>query len=64
MYVFCSIRHLLVHAPHDSIVLLEDIDCLFQKRGGDASVPQPHSNQPYSPGPLSMSGLLNALDGE
>lgn len=46
-----GLNRLLSEAPERSIILLEDIDALFQKR-----------NQMYSSG-LSFSGFLNALDG-
>ena len=65
--VFSS--HLLVHAPPESIVLLEDIDCIFRRHdssspssGDSVPPPTPQSRTGYHQG-VSLSGLLNALDG-
>ena len=55
--------HLLVHAPPESIVLLEDIDCIFRK--SDFGTSENHgvaTRTGYHQG-VSLSGLLNALDG-
>lgn len=45
---------LLNYAPHNSILLLEDVDAAFVKKV---------SNQGVLNNTLTLSGLLNALDG-
>ncbi|XP_052833255.1 mitochondrial chaperone BCS1 [Octopus bimaculoides] len=53
------VAHLLTTAPEQSIILLEDIDAAFVSR--DLSVENPAAYQGF--GRLTLSGLLNALDG-
>ncbi|GAB1610259.1 mitochondrial chaperone BCS1-like [Argonauta hians] len=53
------LSHLLTIAPEQSIVLLEDIDAAFLNR--DLSTENPAAYQGF--GRLTLSGLLNALDG-
>merc|ERR1711939_273203 len=48
-----SLRAAVNEAPMDSIIVLEDIDALFDK----------HRGKKISQSPLTFSGLLNALDG-
>ncbi|KAJ3340084.1 hypothetical protein HDU93_007426 [Gonapodya sp. JEL0774] len=49
------LNHLLSHAPHRSLILLEDIDAAFSKR-------EQTDKQGFS-SMVTFSGLLNALDG-
>ncbi|KXS10852.1 hypothetical protein M427DRAFT_115431 [Gonapodya prolifera JEL478] len=49
------LNHLLSHAPHRSLILLEDIDAAFSKRA--------QSDKQGFASMVTFSGLLNALDG-
>ncbi|KER20956.1 ATPase, AAA family [Opisthorchis viverrini] len=51
--------HLLTHAPLQSIVLLEDIDAAVHSRQGTVTQSKAYEGMPT----LTLSGLLNALDG-
>ncbi|CAH8561098.1 unnamed protein product [Dicrocoelium dendriticum] len=51
--------HLLTHAPLQSIILLEDIDAAVHNRQSVAAQSKAYEGMPT----LTLSGLLNALDG-
>lgn len=51
--------HLLTHAPLQSIILLEDIDAAVHHRHSLAAQSKAYEGMPT----LTLSGLLNALDG-
>ncbi|GFR88321.1 mitochondrial chaperone BCS1 [Elysia marginata] len=53
------LSHLLTNAPEQSIILLEDIDAAFVSRDLAAENPVVYQGM----GRLTLSGLLNALDG-
>lgn len=53
------LNHLLAVAPEQSIILLEDIDAAFMSRDLAAENPSVYAGM----GRLTLSGLLNALDG-
>ncbi|KAK0059800.1 mitochondrial chaperone BCS1-like isoform X3 [Biomphalaria pfeifferi] len=53
------LTHLLTNAPEQSIILLEDIDAAFVSR----DVTKENSIAYQGMGRLTLSGLLNALDG-
>ncbi|GFO00886.1 mitochondrial chaperone bcs1 [Plakobranchus ocellatus] len=53
------LSHLLTNAPEQSIILLEDIDAAFVSRDLAAENPVMYQGM----GRLTLSGLLNALDG-
>lgn len=53
------LNHLLAVAPEQSIILLEDIDAAFLSRDLAAENPTVYAGM----GRLTLSGLLNALDG-
>lgn len=48
-----GLLELLIHIPKDTIVVLEDMDCLFQSRKANDS----------DKNSITLSGILNALDG-
>jgi len=52
-----SISLLINATPSDTIILIEDIDTMFENRKQEEAAPKPKHNQ------LTFSGLLNALDG-
>ncbi|VDM18607.1 unnamed protein product [Hydatigera taeniaeformis] len=55
--------HLLTHAPLQSIILLEDIDAAVPNREESISLAQRYGRAYEGMQGLTMSGLLNALDG-
>jgi mitochondrial chaperone BCS1 len=50
-----ELRDLLMMVPEGAIVLMEDIDCIFEQRTKSDGVPNGNS--------VTFSGLLNAIDG-
>ena len=72
-----ELLYALTHAPRDSIVLIEDVDCALGSRtnssdeNGDVSTPAIRRNgvvyqqvdQRSKGGVVTLSGLLNAIDG-
>ncbi|EUB60819.1 Mitochondrial chaperone BCS1 [Echinococcus granulosus] len=55
--------HLLTHAPLQSIILLEDIDAALPSREEPINLAQRYGRAYEGMQGLTMSGLLNALDG-
>ncbi|CDS43055.1 mitochondrial chaperone BCS1 [Echinococcus multilocularis] len=55
--------HLLTHAPLKSIILLEDIDAALPSREESINLAQRYGRAYEGMQGLTMSGLLNALDG-
>ncbi|VDO04077.1 unnamed protein product [Rodentolepis nana] len=55
--------HLLTHAPLQSIILLEDIDAALPSREENVDMGQRYGRAYEGMSCLTMSGLLNALDG-
>ena len=54
-----SLLEVLSEAPRDSIVLLEDIDCALRNSSGSSEALMMRMGR----APLTLSGLLNAIDG-
>ncbi|VDL27980.1 unnamed protein product [Hymenolepis diminuta] len=55
--------HLLTHAPLQSVILLEDIDAALHSREENDDMGQRYGRAYEGMPGLTMSGLLNALDG-
>ncbi|BHF72727.1 mitochondrial chaperone [Sparganum proliferum] len=55
--------HLLTHAPLQSIILLEDIDAALPSRDQSVEASKTHGRAYEGMQMLTLSGLLNALDG-
>ncbi|VDD76329.1 unnamed protein product [Mesocestoides corti] len=57
------LEHLLTHAPLQSIILLEDIDAALPSREDTNDTARLHGRAYEGMQSLTLSGLLNALDG-
>ncbi|KAJ9172684.1 hypothetical protein P3X46_015897 [Hevea brasiliensis] len=58
-----SLEYLLLHMSNRSILVLEDIDCSIMLQNRQAGDHQPDNNNQISRPQVTLSGLLNAIDG-
>ncbi|CAN1227188.1 Protein HYPER-SENSITIVITY-RELATED 4 [Linum perenne] len=58
-----SLEHLLLHMSNRSILVVEDIDCSVMLQNREAENRSLTENQNHGTPQLTLSGLLNAIDG-